>query len=125
MSRRFRKSLANHTIISLLLMSLGIRGLIPVGFMPSTDHAFTLQVCPHAAGMQMAQPAGHQGHGSNGSHGEHCPFATSAAGAPTPHIAQLVASSALDVRIQLQRAEPVRAVRRFQIQQPRAPPDLV
>jgi hypothetical protein len=131
MNRRLRKSLANHTIISLLLMSLAIRGLIPVGFMPSTGHPFTLQVCPHA-GMPMvgamshgAADAAHREHQGRSSRAEHCPFATSASGAPTPHITQLGITPDVDVHAQLQRAAPMRAVRRLQTQQPRAPPDFV
>jgi hypothetical protein len=46
MRRRFLSSPAHQWVISVLLVALGVRALVPVGFMPSSERPFTLEICP-------------------------------------------------------------------------------
>jgi hypothetical protein len=124
-------------------MSLVVRGLIPVGLMPSAEHPFTLELCPeffpapasrHVVGMDMAHgvldhamsqrqsESGHAGRHSHGSRVEHCPFAASALAAPAPAVVQLTLPLAIAVRDQTEAPVPIRAVQRLRGHQARAPP---
>jgi hypothetical protein len=118
---------------SLLVLVLALRALIPVGFMPSGNGQFALQICPEGFPSALLQPSGHHHHDSQDSspatgHDHkswmqgHCPFGA-AAGAPA-------VCHSLVITVDLKPAAPppdtetVAAALdfRFLVAQPRAPP---
>jgi hypothetical protein len=132
---------ARRWVISILLMTLVVRALIPVGFMPSAEHPFTVQICPDGFPPQLLGPERgsrhHHGAGQNTSrdmlggthqhdpsHSEHCAFASAAGMGPAPYaitgVAPLEPSTAPLLSLPSSHFE----VRRFRIPQPRAPPCL-
>jgi hypothetical protein len=144
---RFLHSAQRRMIISLLLVAIVVRALVPAGFMPSPDRPFTLQICPdgfpaqllhHAADMEpgFAQSGEHMAHGAHGSHehggqhehgtarAEHCVFTALAAVAPPPQIAVLLTTLAGQAIPLSPAASPVFESARYRIQQPRGPPLL-
>jgi hypothetical protein len=110
-------------ITGLLLVSLVFRALIPVGFMPSGEHALALQIC--RAGVLTPRDSLDQqapAHGS--SHVEHCPFASAPASGPIANVATLqsVAAKALPslgIFVALRLSSRIERAH-----QPRAPPRL-
>lgn len=145
---RFRTLTACRAVISVVLMMLTLRMLIPVGYMPSAERALTLQLCPdglpaqlleriagtqpavgsmdHATHSMAHDPSGHThaDHHGHALHVEHCPFAASASAALTPHIASVVPVATIDAEMLAPPKSPKRAVQRSRTQQPRAPPYL-
>jgi hypothetical protein len=73
---QYRKRSAS--LISLLLLVLLTRALVPVGFMPAADGSAGLTVCPD--GMLMAADAGMPNSGHL--HTDHCPFGAAPFAAP-------------------------------------------
>lgn len=136
-------------IISVLLVALCVRALVPAGFMPATDRPFSFQICPDgfpAERLQRPAPAAqheHAGHahhlmgqvadpepqtGTSHEHGavraEHCVFAAVASAAPVPEA--LLLGTAIEAQ-QPPRIEPpsrVLSAPRFHLPQSRAPPTL-
>ena len=127
-------------VIGVLLMSLALRSLVPVGFMPSAQESFSLQICPdgfpaqllhHHHGSSHAYAAAHQRGGEDSteeqhrhdpSGSEHCLFAAAAGVGPAPHVATLAVP--LDVVTTASSASfsiPF-ANERYRIPQPRGPP---
>jgi hypothetical protein len=120
-------------IISVLLMTVVLRALIPAGFMPAAD--FTYQICPDGFPAQLLhdEHAAHHAHHHDGDHGshehgaaraEHCVFAAAAGVGPALHIALLLTSA--DNRatpyVYFPPAPP--ALESYRAQQPRGPPRL-
>ncbi len=58
MRPRFLRPHMRQWLISFVLVALGVRALIPVGFMPSSERPFTLEICPDGFPSQLlhAQP---------------------------------------------------------------------
>jgi hypothetical protein len=119
-------------MVSILLIALAFRALVPAGFMPAPDHAFSLEICPEGFppqllhhGMDHGPGAHHSGaasHSHNSARSEHCVFAAVAGAGPASHAhgvhAPLDSSLAplFDIACFALRTQ------RFRIQQPRAPP---
>jgi hypothetical protein len=136
-------------IISVLLVALCVRALVPAGFMPSADRPFSFQICPDGFPAELLKrpaPAAHSDHaghahhqmgqaadpepqtGSSHEHGavraEHCVFAAVASAGPVPDT--LLLGTAIEAQ-QPPSIEPpsrVLATARFQLPQSRAPPTL-
>lgn len=129
-------------VIGILLMTLVVRALIPVGFMPSAEHPFTVQICPdgfppqllgHEYGSHHHHGAGHEHtsrdspvgpHQHDPSRSEHCAFALAAGMGPAPDAFAGVAPFEPSTAPWLPLPPPYAEVRRFRIPQPRAPPCL-
>ena len=130
-------------LISLVLLALAMRALVPAGFMPATDRPFSFEICPDGFPAQLLQQHGeavHQHHhhaaqdeGSGrsstpGSHdhgaarAEHCVFAGAASVGPAPQIAVLVDSIESMAPPQLYFFTRLPELTRHRVQQPRAPP---
>jgi hypothetical protein len=125
------------------LLALSVRALIPVGFMPSGEGLFKLQICPEglsARALALLDPhAVHHHHHLTSADGTspapahdhqswssgHCPFGALASALPTSHAVSI--AFALELVSWPALPEPVRvlAEHRFQIAQPRGPPLLV
>jgi len=151
MRSRFLSRSTRHWLISLLLVAVSVRALIPAGFMPSPDHPFTLQICPDGFPAQLLQqspahsPAGHEGHHGHDhagmadapepDHGspahqhespraEHCVFAAAAGAGPLAQTPIIAAAADPGAAPRSVAAPPVFESHRFRIQQPRGPPAL-
>lgn len=140
MAHRQLNRKARTWVIGILLVALALRALVPVGFMPSADEPFSLQICPdgfpaqllhhqHGSHHEHAVAQGRRGddsvggahqHGPSGS--EHCLFAAAAGIGPVPHTITLAVS--LDSSTTAPGASlpaPFTHVR-YRISQPRGPP---
>jgi hypothetical protein len=132
---------ARRWVIGVLLMTLVVRALIPVGFMPSAEHPFTVQICPdgfppqllgpehgshhyHGAGQHTSRDALGGTHQHDPSRFEHCAFALAAGMGPAPHAITGVAPLEPSTAPLLSQPSSHLEVRRFRIPQPRAPPCL-
>jgi hypothetical protein len=132
---RRRRSLA-----AIALLAFAVRALIPVGYMPSGNGFFGLQICPEglsAQALALIDPhAAHHHHlgagGTAGAHPHdhqswasgHCAFAALAAAAPSPHPVSIELTLAAASVSNL--TEPVRVAERhrYRSSQPRGPPSL-
>jgi hypothetical protein len=136
-----RRALVNPTtgrwIISLLLVVLGVRALVPAGFMPSTEKPFSFQICPDGFPAQLlksSQGEHHQHHHGGGGddeqpqpsddsmRGEHCVFAPAAGAGPAPEGPLLSAVPPTQVRLQLETESAILSPQRFRRPPSRAPP---
>jgi hypothetical protein len=105
-------------IISLLLLVLLARALVPTGFMPASDGSAQLTLC--SDGMLMPSDAAMAGFGHL--HADHCPFGAAPFAAPlsaSPVIPQLASAVGL-VRLAPSPWPPT--ARAARSHQPRAPP---
>jgi hypothetical protein len=119
-------------IAGILLIALACRALVPAGFMPAPDHAFSLEICPDGFPTQLLHYVPAHGHGMHHSGGashphgasrsEHCVFAAVASAGPATHT--LVVHLPLDNSLPplFDAARSAFRTPRFRIQQPRAPP---
>jgi hypothetical protein len=126
-SQRSRK-----LIVSILLVALALRALVPVGFMPASDRPFALEICPDGFPPQLLHYGMFHGHGMHhfggASHShdagrsEHCVFAAVASAGPATHplIVHLPLGPSLVPLFDT--AGSAFRTPRFRIQQPRAPP---
>jgi hypothetical protein len=140
---RFRlNQKAGNWIISVLLVIFALRSLIPVGFMPSADEPFSLQICPdglpsqlldHLHGFHHEHTLGHEHsshdsargeHQHDPSSSEHCVFAGAAGIGPGPYAFALGAwlDGSTTAVPDLPPAPPTR--QRYYLPQPRGPPSL-
>ncbi|HVY79776.1 MAG TPA: hypothetical protein VG994_02245 [Steroidobacteraceae bacterium] len=145
MSNRVFSRVQHHWLISILLIAVMTRALIPAGFMPSTERPFSFEICPDGFPAQLLQDPDrhaahhHHAHGGtapaesqhpgNGSHdhaarAEHCVFAAAAATGPAPHAALLLTPIESAVVPHLYRSPSAPALARYRVQQPRGPPAL-
>jgi hypothetical protein len=131
---RFLSRVQRQWLISLLLVAVAVRALIPAGFMPSAERPFSFQICPDGFPAQLLHgahaghdPLLHSGHGSH-DHGaaraEHCVFAAAAGVGPAPHPELLLTALQTQPAPQLHAPSPVPELTRYRVQQPRAPPTL-
>jgi hypothetical protein len=131
-----RTGLANHgshkLIAGILLIALAFRALVPAGFMPAPDHAFTLEICPegfppqllhhgmgHGVGAHLPGAAPHSHHSARA---EHCVFAAAAGAGPATHVHGVQAPLDSALAPSIETAPFALRTERFRIQQPRAPP---
>jgi len=130
-------------LISMVLMALAVRALVPAGFMPATDRPFSFEICPDGFPAQLLHQGGEVAHhhhhaqddGSTqsptpGSHdhgaarAEHCVFAAAASVGPAPQIAVLLDAIESLAPPQLYFFTRLPELTRHRVQQPRAPPAL-
>ena len=105
-------------IISLLLLVLIARALVPVGFMPAGDGSTQLILCPDG----MLMPADSGAPGSVKLHTDHCPFGSAPFAAPlsaTAVVPQLAAPISIPG---FESSAWVPTARGARSHQPRAPP---
>jgi DUF2946 family protein len=154
MRLRFFSAPTQRWIISLLLVVLCVRALIPAGFMPSSERPFTLEICPdgfpsqllhspaaqnhdadggmvghhhHAGGGPEQAPAStHPGQGPHEQsvRAEHCVFAASAGAALAPHPLLIVVEATPSAAPAIPPVSFFADSQRHRVQQPRAPPAL-
>lgn len=154
MRLRFFSAPAQRWLISLLLVVLSVRALIPAGFMPSAERPFTLEICPdgfptqllhspathaldadgmvghhhhHAGGDSEQAPAStHPGHGPHeqSARAEHCVFTAFAGAALAPHPLLVVVEATPSATPAIQLVSLFTESQRHRVQQPRAPPAL-
>ena len=92
MRRLITGRLQRELLTSLLLVAIAFRALIPVGFMPSAERPFSLEIC-HAGALALpaatsarsdhSVPPGHS------SHFEHCPFGSAPGTGPLSNLPQV------------------------------------
>lgn len=148
MARNFLSPSASASFARIVLFAFTLRTLIPAGFMPSAERAFTLEFCPDGfpvellpaasvkyplhgthVGHRHADPAPDDGsaqtpHGGKTHQSDHCAFASAAGG---PRLADIPALSVPPEAGQLTGFEylaPSVGPHRFLLSQPRAPPTL-
>lgn len=117
-------------LISVLLVALVTRALIPAGFMPAGD--FTYQICPDGFPAQLLhdEHAAHHHHdGGSPSHehaarAEHCVFAAAAGTGPTPQTALLLTAVETNAVAHIYFSPAPPPLTRYRVQQPRGPPRL-
>jgi hypothetical protein len=79
-------------LASIMLVAFALRALIPVGFMPSSERPFSLEICweglPAGAMDMGSMDMGSMGHHHSGSsaHSEHCVFGTACGAGPLSHL---------------------------------------
>jgi hypothetical protein len=134
-----RRALVNPAtgrwIISLLLVVLSVRALVPAGFMPSTEKPFSFQICPDGFPAQLLksnQTEHHHHHHDGGDdeqppthdsmRAEHCVFAAAAGAGPAPEGLFLGAVPPTQVRLQLETESAILSPQRFRQPPSRAPP---
>jgi hypothetical protein len=135
MSRALVNPVTGRWIISLLLVVLSVRALVPAGFMPSTEKPFSFQICPDGFPAQLlkSNQAEHHHHHHDGasdeqqpSHdamrGEHCVFAAAAGAGPAPEGLLLSVVPPTQARLQLETQSAILSPQRFRQPPSRAPP---
>jgi hypothetical protein len=135
MRRALVKPATGRWIISLLLVVLSVRALVPAGFMPSTEQPFSFQICPDGFPAQLLKSnhAEHHHHHHDGGsdeqqpthdsmRGEHCVFAPAAGAGPAPEALLLSAVPPTQARLQLETVSAILSPQRFRQPPSRAPP---
>ena len=85
MRLRFLSAPAQRWLISVLLVVLSVRALIPAGFMPSSERPFTFEICPDGFPSQLLHSPAAQPHDADGSmvgHHHHHPASGDSEQAP-------------------------------------------
>jgi hypothetical protein len=144
MSRR-ASSASRASLASVVLIAFTLRALIPAGFMPSTEHPFTLSICPDGLPSQLLGAAdGHAAHRTHAQHAPdgaapsdssgstshehtpatHCSFATAAAAPRLAEIAHVTVFLDDGPLTEFEYLPPLFGAPRFLLAQPRAPPAL-
>jgi hypothetical protein len=123
---------SRNLIVSILLIALVFRALVPAGFMPAPNHAFSLEICPDGFPPQLlhhamehgsgAHHAGAAPHSHNSARAEHCVFAAVAGAEPDSHAHGVHAPIDSSLAPLFDIARFALQTQRFRIQQPRAPP---
>jgi hypothetical protein len=119
-------------IAGILLIALAFRALLPAGFMPASDHPFSLEICPEGFPPRLLHHDTERGHGvhhsgaashsHNSTRPEHCVFAAVAGTGPGTHVNGAPAPLDSFFAPSFDTAPFALQTRRFRIQQPRAPP---
>src|SRR5687767_4511878 len=94
-----------YPLFSVLLLAVALRALVPVGYMPSAERPFTLQLCPDSFPVHLLAPAHHSHIASDeqrsppatedGAHRhssglpEHCLFGAAFSAAAPPHVSAI------------------------------------
>jgi hypothetical protein len=108
---------------ALLLLALLFRATVPVGFMPSGEGPFALQICPE--GMPSGAHAEHLHHGANHGHFEHCPFGSVPGAGPVSHAFGIAALPPAAPEVVSEFSAPHLAIRLERAHAARAPPALI
>jgi hypothetical protein len=108
-------------LISLILLVLVARALIPAGFMPAGDGSAQLMLCPN--GMLMPSDAG-KAAGAGQLHTDHCPFGSAPFAAPITHLPVIPVVAGAVRTPAFEPASWVPSARAARTHQPRAPPRL-
>jgi hypothetical protein len=135
MRRTLVNPVTGRWIISLLLVALCVRALVPVGYMPSTERPFSFQICPDGFPAQLLKSnhAEHHHHHHGGGddeqqpspdsmRAEHCVFAAAANAGPAPEGQLLSAAPPTQARLQLETESAILSPQRFRQPPSRAPP---
>jgi hypothetical protein len=138
-------------LISVLLLAVVTRALIPVGFMPAAN--FTYEICPDGFPAQLLHGVGksaahgdasvhdehaahhvhaaqsesqHSGHGSHehAVRAEHCVFAAAAGAGPAPHTVLSLTAVETETAAHLYFSPAPPTLAGYRVQQPRGPPQL-
>lgn len=108
-------------VTSILLVTLVLRALIPVGFMPASGEGFSLTIC-RADFPAPSAPLDTGRHPGNPLHNEHCAFGNAPAAGPAMEVARVL-STAVNAAEPVLLCEPLRInVALVRVQQPRGPP---
>ena len=108
-------------VTSILLVTLVLRALIPVGFMPASGQGFSLTLC-RAAFAAPSAPQDTGPHPGNPLHVEHCAFGNAPAAGPAMEVARVL-PTAVTAAEPILLSEPLRInVGLVRVQQPRGPP---
>jgi hypothetical protein len=108
-------------VISILLVTLVLRALIPVGFMPASGEGFSLTIC-RADLPAPSAPQDTGRHPGNPLHVEHCAFGNAPAAGPAMEVARVL-PTAVPAAEPILLSEPLRInVGLVRVQQPRGPP---
>ena len=87
MRRLIRSRLHRTLFISLLLVALAGRALIPAGFMPSASGPFTVIICHGGIALHEYPTHGSPIHPGDPARSDHCPFGAAPAVGPLSDIA--------------------------------------
>ena len=119
-STLFNRRKREH-VISILLVTLMLRALIPVGFMPASGEGFSLTIC-RADFPAPSAPQDTGRHPGNPLHVEHCAFGNAPAAGPAMEVARGL-PTAVTAAEPILVSEPLRInVGLVRVQQPRGPP---
>jgi len=105
-----------------MLFAFAARSLVPVGFMPSNERPFSVEICPEGFPAQLLVHAGHHRHGAGHSATEHCVFGTASVSGPPSHSSPLTGLSASLLAPTTPSAGRAIVVRLVYLPQPRGPP---
>jgi hypothetical protein len=109
-------------LTSILLVTLVLRALIPVGFMPASGEGFSLTLC-RAAFSAPSAPQDTGRHPGNPLHVEHCAFGNAPAAGPAMEVARVLPGAVTAAEPILFLYEPLHInVGLVRVQQPRGPP---
>jgi Protein of unknown function (DUF2946) len=127
MRRLITGRIQRELLTSLLLVAVAFRALIPVGFMPSAERPFSLEIC-HAGTLALpAATSGGSDHSvphDHSSHFEHCPFGSAPGTGPLSSLPQ-VERTALGAPLSISHFATLRlGVRLDRAHAARAPPVL-
>lgn len=126
MLQAIRQHRVRSPLVRLLLVTMVLRALVPVGFMPAADAGWpSLQICGPAAALLAGAEGAPSADGATthpGTAHEACPFALSPAAAPLPPLvfADLFVPAAAAAPDEPSLIPPARAV--FRAHRPRGPP---
>jgi hypothetical protein len=112
-------------LISLLLLVLVVRALVPAGFMPAGNGAAQLTLCPD--GMLMPSDPGDAAGAVPGAphlHTDHCPFGSAPFAAPIAHLPVIPVLAGAISAPEIDTAPWVPGARVARTHQARAPPRL-
>jgi Protein of unknown function (DUF2946) len=125
-SRLFTRS-TRELITSILLVALVFRGLVPAGFMPSSDRPFSIEICHDGFPTQLLSHHSHDGnrHSGSASHLEHCLFGSGSTAGPAPHVAPVLSVALTCLGSVLTAVVSLVSVRLVHVPQARAPPSFV
>jgi hypothetical protein len=83
-------------ITALLLLAFAARALVPLGYMPSHERPFSLELCPEGFPAQLLAHAGHHHHPGSPAHNDHCVFGTACPPGPLSELRALSAFTPLE-----------------------------
>jgi hypothetical protein len=109
-------------LISLLLLVLITRALVPAGFMPSADGSAQLTLCPNGMLMPAQDDLSAGAQGTPHHHTDHCPFGAAPFAAPLSETSVFPTLAAAISVVESAPASWVPAARTASAHQPRAPP---
>ena len=109
----------HELIATLVLVGLVFRGLIPAGFMPSSEHPLRLEICHDGFPVQLLA---HHRHSGSQLHVEHCLFGAGSASGPALHIPLFVLQAPVARAPAPALARSPLPVQLVHLPQPRGPP---